>query len=244
LSSKELIDAAGGGLPAALNDAVQQNPDAANAYRARGNWFAERGRWKEAAADFGDAFRLEPDSMTGMRLGFLLIQTGDLDRYRVHCRAMLDRFGSTTRNGEADQTLKTILLITDFKADAKELARLAKTAVDGDEKQDWFEWWQFGKGLHEYRTFKYANARAMCRESRSRAAQSKGQAQALTALTWTVEAMAQFRTNNKLAAAQALTEAKAILDRHVPGLDTEHWHDWLAAQILYREADALGAGKK
>jgi hypothetical protein len=98
--------------------------------------------------------------------------------------------------------------------------------------------------LHEYRTFKYANARAMCRESRSRAAQSKGQAQALTALTWTVEAMAQFRTNNKLAAAQALTEAKAILDRHVPGLDTEHWHDWLAAQILYREADALGAGKK
>jgi len=74
-----LIAAAAGELPAALNDAVQQNPDQAKGYRDRGNWFAERGRWKEAIADFAEVFRLEPDTYFGMRLGIFLLQTGEID---------------------------------------------------------------------------------------------------------------------------------------------------------------------
>src|SRR5262249_5831474 len=105
--AKELIAAAAAGEPPAeLNVAIQQNPDKAEGSRTRGDWFAERGRWKEAVADFATEFRLEPSPYSGMRLGILLIRTGDVDRYREHRRAMLERWASTDQTDEADMTLK------------------------------------------------------------------------------------------------------------------------------------------
>jgi hypothetical protein len=50
---------------------------------------------------------------------------------------MLKRWASTEKNGEADQTLQTILLLPDFKGDAQQLAHLADVAVSGDKNVDW-----------------------------------------------------------------------------------------------------------
>jgi len=140
--------------------------------------------------------------------------------------------------------LKTIVLISDFKADAKVLARLAEMAIAGDEQQDWYEWWLLAKGLHDYRTGKYADALTACRESRRRAPASKGQPQALTSLNLVVEAMALQRTGDGAGAKRALTQAKSILDFNVTGIDAAWWQDWQAAHILYREGEELIAGKK
>ncbi len=240
-----LITAAAGEPPAALNEAIGQNPDKAAGYRDRGNWFAERGRWKEASADLTEVFRLEPDTFTGMHLGILLVHTGESDRYRAHCLAMLERWASTENNGEADRTLKMIILLPDFKADAKQLARLAEVAVAGDKNVDWFEWWMFAKGLYDYRTGNYAAALATCRASRLRAPTSKGPAQILTSLNLAIEAMALHRSGDEAGAKRALAEARSNVDVNVPGIDGGGWsHDWLAAHILYREAERLIAGKK
>src|SRR5262249_18012644 len=167
--AKELIAAAAAGEPPAeLNATIQQNPEKAEGYRNRGDWFGQRGRWKEAAADLAAEFRLEPSPYSGMRLGILLIQTGDVDRYREQCQAMLERWRSTDHTGEADITLKTILLLPDHKADAKQLARLAEVVVSGDKDADWYDYYLFAKGLHEYRIGRYDDALAACRESRRR----------------------------------------------------------------------------
>ncbi len=239
-----LIAAAGGELPAALNEAIEQNPDKADGYRARSDWYGERGRWNEAVADCAEVYRLEPNSYAGLRLGILLVHTGAIDRYREHCQTMLNRWASTENNNEADHTLKTVLFLPDFKADAKQLARLAEVAVSGAKDVDWYEWFLFGKGLHDYRTGKYADAVATCRESRQRASATKGSPEALSALNLSIEAMALHRTGDTTGAKRARTEAKSNLDLFVIGIDPEWWHDRLAAHILYREAESLIAGKK
>ena len=166
--AKDLIAAAAGEPPAALNEAIQQHPDQAKGYRDRGNWYGERGRWKDAIADFAEVFRLEPNSYDGMKLAFLLAQNGEKKRFQEHAQVVLSQWGSTEANEQADLTLKAISLLPDVKADVGQLDRLAQAAVAGDEKRALFEWFLFGKGLHEYRTGKNADALTTCRASRQR----------------------------------------------------------------------------
>jgi hypothetical protein len=116
--------------------------------------------------------------------------------------------------------------------------------VSGDKDQEWYEWFLFAKGLHDYRTGKYADSLEACRESRRRAPASKGQSRPLTAMCLAIEAMALKRTNDEAGAKRALAEAKSELDSNLPGFDTEWWNDWLAARMFYREAEGLLAGKK
>ena len=184
-------------LPRAFDEAIRQNPDKALGYRGRADWLVDRGLWKQAITDFAAEFRLEPDALDGMRLGILLVHTEEIDRYRTHCRAMLERWASTEKNFEADRTLKTILLLPEFKADAKQLARLADIAVSGDKNEAWFGWYLFTKGLYDYRTGKYADALANCRESRRRFSQNKGNAQAPVSFNLAIEAMALHRSGDE-----------------------------------------------
>ena len=76
--AKELIAAVAGELPPALNEAIAQHPEKADGYLNRGTWHGERGRWREAVADYAEAYRLNPDNLTGMWIGILLAHTGDL----------------------------------------------------------------------------------------------------------------------------------------------------------------------
>jgi tetratricopeptide (TPR) repeat protein len=242
---KELIAAAAGDLPATLNEAIEQNPDQAKGCRERGNWYGERGRWKDAIADHAEVFRLDPNTLDAMRLGILLAYSGEKDRYREHSQAMLSRWASTEKNNEADQTLKTIILLPDYKADAKELARLAEAAVAGDPTQDWYEWWQVAKALHDLRIGRYADALTACRASRQRAPQSKGEPQVLTALDLVIEAMALQGAGSADEARRTLDQVKPLIESHVPGIDGgDWWADWLSAHILYREAVSQIAAKK
>jgi formylglycine-generating enzyme required for sulfatase activity len=238
-----LLAASAGPPTEALNAAIERNPNA-SAYLSRADWFINHGVWKKACEDLAAAFRLEPDVYTGLRLGILLVQTGQVNRYRVHCRAMLERWAATEKNNEADQTLKTIVLLPDYEADAQELARLAEVAASGDAKADWFEWYMVAKGLYDYRAGKYAEALTTCRESRIRAVGGKGDPQALTSTNLAIEAMAQFHSGDEAGAQRALAEAKSTVEKYVPGIDASGWpHDWLVAHMLYQESEGLIAGK-
>jgi serine/threonine protein kinase/formylglycine-generating enzyme required for sulfatase activity/tetratricopeptide (TPR) repeat protein len=240
-----LIAAAAGTTPPALIEAIQQNPDSARAHSDRAAWFVDRGLWQEGSADLTEAFRLEPNSLTGMRLGILLVQSGEIDRYRAHCHAMLERWASTTDNNAAVHTLKTIVLLPDSKADVTQLAQLADVAVSIDQTVSLYPWRLHAKGLHDYRTGKYVEALSLCRESRRRAPENTWERQALVSMDLVVEAMALYRSRDEAGARRALAEAKSTVEAHVPGIDvTGAPPDWLYAHILYREAEALIMGKK
>jgi tetratricopeptide (TPR) repeat protein len=235
-----LLAAAAGKPPAALNEAIARNPDSAEAYRNRADWSAERGLWKEAGADLAAAFERQPEVLTGTRLGVVLVQTGEIERYRVHCRAMLEHWASTEDKVTAERTLKTVVLVPDVKADAKQLDHLAEVAVSGDKHN----WCMLARGLHDYRTGKYGDALAGCRESRRRAPDFKGDWRALASMDLAVEAMALHRLGDAAGARRALVEAKSHVEVHVPGIDGGWPYDWLIAHILYREAEGLIAGNK
>jgi tetratricopeptide (TPR) repeat protein len=243
--AKELIAAAAGEPPAALNEAIRQKPDQAQGYRALGNWYAERGRWKDAIADYAEVFRLDPNTLDGVRLGILLAWNGETARYREHGQAMLKRWALTNKNGEADHTLQTVMLLPGYKADAKQLARLAEVAVAGDPAVDWYEWWLHAKALYDLRTGRYADAVTACRASRQRAPQSKGNPELLTALDLVIEALALQGAGKADEARRTLEQAKPLVESYVPGIDgSDWWSDWLAVHLLYREAVELIAAKK
>jgi hypothetical protein len=152
------------------------------------------------------------------------------------------RFGP---NSEADHTLKTVILLPGYTADAKQLARLAEVAVAGDPTADWYEWWLVAKALHDLRTGKYADALTACRASRQRAPQDKHNPELLTALDLVIEAMALQGAGKADEARRTLEQAKPLVESHVPGIDGgDWWSDWLAAHLLYREAVGLIAAKK
>ena len=71
---------------------------------------------------------------------------------------------------------------------------------------------------------------------------------ALAAAAITVEAMALHRSGDAEGARRSLTEAKKLIDEKLLLLEAgdwgEWWYEWLVAQLLYREAEGLIAGKK
>jgi hypothetical protein len=71
---------------------------------------------------------------------------------------------------------------------------------------------------------------------------------ALAAAAFAVEALALHRSGDAEGARRSLAEAKKLIDEkflvlYGGGLG-EAWHDWLAAQLLYREAEALLENKQ
>jgi tetratricopeptide (TPR) repeat protein len=241
---KELLDAVGE-APAGLNEAIRQKPADAAGYRNRGHWFATHGYWQEAVADFTEVFRLAPGSIDGFRLGTLLIQVGDIDRYQALCRDMLARWSSNKANYTGERVTKTCLLHPDSKVAPEALDQLAQRAVAGDPNQNAYEWYLFAKSLHDLRSAKYADALTSSRETRRRAATTAASKEMVTGLALIIESMALHHSGKPAEARIALAEAKSLLDKNAAGLEsTTNWHDWLSAHVLYREAEALIAGKK
>jgi serine/threonine protein kinase/tetratricopeptide (TPR) repeat protein len=239
-AAKELIAAAAGEVPAALNEAIKTNPTDADGYRNRGSWNVEHGRLKEAIADYTEVHRITSDSLDALRVGILLYYAGEHAAYREHCRAMLNRYRGTTSDLEADRTLKLIALTGDALGEEKEFARFAKVALSGDESNGARGWFLFAKGMHDYRVGRFSDAIEAARASRKRFDGGP-----MSTLNLVLEAMAEHRLGEKQSAAvaQKLSEAKAELDRNVPGIDNVDI-DWMYAHLLYAEAEVLIAKKK
>src|SRR5262249_51562674 len=63
------------GRLAVLTKAIGRKPNDPQGYRDRGNWFAGRGQWRKAAADFSQVVRLDRnDHWAGVQLAVLLAQ--------------------------------------------------------------------------------------------------------------------------------------------------------------------------
>ena len=242
-----LLAAAAGEPPAAIIQAIQNQPNEAAGYLARGEWYGRRGLCRKAADDYSATYRLQPDPLTGKDLGILLVRIGKADSYGDHCKALLDRFAETSKNHEAEWTLKTCCLLGPGPVgEPARLARLAEVTVSGDPAQQYREWQLLAHGLYEYRAKRYDAAVTNCREARSKA--KDADVNALTAAVFAVEAMALHRSGDAEGARRSLTEAKKLIDERLGvlhgGDSGEGWYDWLAAQLLYREAEGLLGGKK
>jgi WD40 repeat protein/tetratricopeptide (TPR) repeat protein len=228
--------------PAALAQAIQNQPDQPAGYLARSGWYGERGVWRKTLDDLSATYRLRPEAYSGMQLAISLAWFGEADRYRDHCRNLVDRFAGTQDPLDAERTLKTCCLLGPAPVgDPTRIAGLAKVAASADPSQPLFVWLELARALYEYRTGKFAAALATSRANRTRI-QAVGTEDPAIAMVFTVEALALYSTGDAAGARRSLGETKKLIDEKFLALlggELGYWHDWLAAELLYREAEAL-----
>ncbi|MGA3182532.1 MAG: serine/threonine-protein kinase [Verrucomicrobiota bacterium] len=226
-----------------LTPDVESHPQSAGLLCICGYWRARMGHWKEAAADYSKAVEFEPENRdTSYSLGPLLVQCGDLEGYRRHCEQAVARFGRTNAPDIAERLAKDGLFFPRPGADLTTESNWAETAVTVGKNSGYFTYFQFTKGLAEYREGHFANAIEWVQKALSKS----GQEAYRDVDANMVLAMAQYQSKQPDQARAALAKGLAIAETKQPKLETGDlggaWKDWIIAQALVNEAKALIQG--
>jgi thiol-disulfide isomerase/thioredoxin len=227
-------------LLVATNDDVDQT---AQFLVLRAKVLARSGRWQQAAADLAQVTQMTPSEyFNWYMLTPLLIQSGKTADYHAHCKAMLDRFGSTTQPWVAEFTAKTCLLLPAAVGpdDLTLAAKVAENAVTLSGKGDRMYWRLMTKALAEYRQGHFTNAIETAQLSQKSFTRLPVPALACKADSYFVMALARHQLQQTGEARAALASGLEIVQKKLPKLDGEDlgeaWYDVLPAYILLREA--------
>ncbi|MHB8524231.1 MAG: tetratricopeptide repeat protein [Limisphaerales bacterium] len=207
---------------------------------SRGEVLARRGHWQEATSDLTRAIALNPeDHEVWHFLAVVLVQSGQLDVYRDYCRKSVERFGKMKDPFIAERIAKDCLLLPASGADLAAVAGMAETAVR-TAKQSWFiPWSQLCKGLAEYRQGHFTSAVEWMEKVLTKAGESSER----DVEACMVQAMAYQRLNQPDKAHAALAKGSELVETKLVKLTAgdlgQGWVDWIIAQALVREAQAL-----
>jgi len=211
--------------------------------RSRGVFRARTAHWKDAAADFSSAITLEPDNPDSYHpLGPLLVQQGDLSRYRSYRTDCLARFGLTADPVVAERIAKSCLLLPATEPELGTLSSMADTAVSaGSNNWRWANF-QFAKGLAEHRMGRFDSAAVFVKT-----VLAKGNYVWMQAEAEFVLALASHQTRHAGEARAALETGTELLEQWLSKLDRPDlggdWKDLLIELILMREARDLIGGQ-
>jgi serine/threonine-protein kinase len=160
---------------------------------------------------------------------------------------MVNRFGNTTNAQIADRTAKSCLLLPsaigpDELTAAGNLADKALTLGKGSR---WFHWFQFTKGLAEYRQGHFSGAVEGMQLVQKELVEAQDAARDMCeADTYFVSAMAQHQLQQSHEAHAALARGFEIVQTKLPMVRDlgPAWYDVLTTYILQREAKDLIEG--
>jgi tetratricopeptide (TPR) repeat protein len=202
---------------------------AAPLWAKRGDFLAKRQLWTEAAADSGEAVRLEPENIVYRHHQILaLLAAGDHDGLRRTRSDILDRFRMSTDPGIANNVAWSSVMAAGEEPNLSETVRLAERAVDGvPELQKAGHLNTLGAAL--YRAGRFAEAVRCLDEGIEK---RKGE---ILEADWVFLAMAHHRLGHH-------DEARRWLDRfrdRSPDLDPSAFWDELEIRLLRAEAEAV-----
>ncbi len=204
--------------------------------RKRGQAFATRGSWEQAAADFSRALELEPDDhLLWYRAVVLQAHLGNKEAYRRLGQQMLERFGGTSDFNIAVRTIKTCLLLPGVLDDQPQLRELIEREVTRQPGERGMAWLCLARGLAAYRAGRPAEAADWLTKGLGKNPNPYAEASAHFVL-----AMCQQQQRQTEAARGSLDRAKALTAR----LTKESWQDWLINDMLGREAESLIGSEK
>jgi tetratricopeptide (TPR) repeat protein len=210
--------------------------------RSRGNFRARTGRWTEAVADLSKALLLDANEpFPWLQLASLLIETGDLTGYQKHRQAMLARLAGTSDPRIAEMTAKAALLLPVSGADLTTASRLADMAINAGKDEQLLAYFQFAKGLAEYRQGRFANSVEWTEKALAAPEVAFRAVQASMVL-----AMAHHQLKQSDEARAALAKGVEIAATKLPKLESadlgSDWRDWIIGHALMREAKILIEG--
>lgn len=210
--------------------------------QTRGALAAQFGLWKEGVRDLTEAVNLNPeDHFTWYQLAPVLLEAGDVDGYREHCRKMLARFGATDDPVIAERMAKACLFGPVSKERLAQASHLAEMAVTVGKEHDFVACFDFARGLAEYRVGNFGKAVEWTKKALEQGSVDFRDMQAQAVL-----AMAQQRLSRADEARAALAKANEIaqtkLAKRGSGDLGPEWKDWIIAHTLLREAKELIEG--
>jgi tetratricopeptide (TPR) repeat protein len=208
---------------------------------SKGNAQARAGQWANAIATFCRLKELDPNNYDSYHsLASLLTQSGETQAYRQQCAQVLLRFGATQDPVIAERVAKDCSILPS-PDDVAAIARLADTALSQGTNHTYFIFFQFAKGLAEYRLGNSADAAQWMRIVLKAGGTPTRQAEAQFVL-----AMGEARLKHREAARRAFSAGTEIVEKKLPQLESgdvgEGWIDWIIARALQREAKSVIEG--
>jgi tetratricopeptide (TPR) repeat protein len=228
-----------------LNETNDSGLSTAELLTARAFLRAENGRFKLAADDLQQVIGIDPsEHESWFFLTPLLIQTGQMEDYRDHCRGMLLHFAETTNGAVAERTAKCCLLMPSAvsPSDLDSAAKVAQKAVALAKKDQLIPWRRMTLALAEYRQGKFAGALKTIELAQKEVTQTRYAGHdECHADTWFIAAMAHYQLKHSDEARAAFAHGRVIVQTRLPSL-TNHdlsfgWVDVLMTYILMREAE-------
>jgi WD40 repeat protein len=198
---------------------------------------AGRGRWEDAGADFAKAAELSRGwQVWSSQHALVTLTSGERDRYRQICTAMLARFGQIEEPELANIVARTCCLAPDAVADRAGVVALARRAqAQKPANLDYLN--TLGAAL--YRAGDFTGAQ-QCLAETAKARRAKGNVWDWLFLAMTHHQLGQPNEAQRWLdkAVQALDQTAA--DRPPPGAGTLlPWYDRLELELLRREATML-----
>src|SRR5262249_54462021 len=142
-----------------FDQAAAMRPKDARLWLTRGNLRMRQGQWDAAAADFKQAFALQPSThlWEWYLHATLLLRVGDTEGYHTVCKEMLERFGHLAPpHLWSPQALAMICFLgPDAVPDLQVPSRLAEITVAAELDNPWF---LLTLGAARYRTGQFREA--------------------------------------------------------------------------------------
>jgi serine/threonine protein kinase/Flp pilus assembly protein TadD len=207
---------------------LETDPGATWAYDRRGHTLGQQQQWQQAAADFAEAAKGQPDNpyhwchCAKAKLG-----AGDLDGYGHACASLRQRFGKSN-DPVAASLLVSTFTVTDQGAPADHLARWGRLAVR--------------RGPYCHRLVGYALYRAGQYEAAIAAIRNAGKDYPLRGGDHLILAMAEHHLGHKDEADTAFAQAVQWIgewQRVVAAGGYWHWTEQIDVRQLHREAEQL-----
>lgn len=212
--------------------------------RARADLRVSRGQFAEAAVDLSRVIEIDADQHEVWHaLAALLVQQGEFNAYREHCRKSLERFSNTTAPITAERIAKDCLILPDSGADLDIVAKMADTAAAAAATNHWASpWFQLVKGLAEHRQGHFATAVEWLNKTLTKS----GNPGVREVEAYMVLAMAHYKLKQTDEARTAFARGAEIGLTKLPTLEGGDiggdWIDWIFAHALMREAKAVIEG--
>ncbi|HEY3857747.1 MAG TPA: serine/threonine-protein kinase [Verrucomicrobiae bacterium] len=214
-----------------------------------GERHARGGQWTKALVEHSKVAEFEPEYfqneyfLNDVRLGYLLVQTGDLDGYRQHCGQMLARYVGTKDQYVAFLTAYECLIYPAGGIDVNAAAQMADTALRNAKDPTIYPYFEFTKGLAEYRQGHFSSAADWMQKVVHSSIEIE-----LDVRAYMVLAMAQHQSRHEDESRAALAKGEEIIKTKMPSLESGdiggNWPEWLTAHFLEKEAKELIAGWK
>jgi Flp pilus assembly protein TadD len=208
--------------------------------RASGVTYAQLGRFAQASAAFARVLAINPDDHEVWHWqAAALLQRGELHAFRELRHESVKRFANTTDPNTAERIAKDFLILPASEADLETATRMADRAVNVPTNHPDMAWFQFAKGLAEYRLGNFASAVGWTEKVLSDAGhEANRDAEACMVL-----AMAKNQLSQTNEARTTFDRGLKIVDAKMPKLSSGDlgagWTDWVFALALRNEANAL-----